>query len=553
MINSSSSLQFKKFIFFSLLTLIWLPWHTHASEFDGNWNAQIICGENFSNGRPGFRSKLEFEIINGSIDKQVTATTQLGQEKTLWKGTVNDGVLSLTADSKRENGDTWFWSLSGRTDKREISLNGDMLNPKKTVLRKCTITLRPIPTADASTVAPLDTTLVSNPPHSELTSEPLATESIPTPVSAKEPIPVPEPTRAPPPLTPRSINTELPESSLVEQQSTASWISMRYWAPLLGFISLFALVQFWRRKRKANIVMNTNRVDTSLSLKGLPPRLAHMTHRLSQAKGKLQNNAFRLARESFKKPLSTYQRFIASDTFQSLQVLFSKGNSFHLSGTASNWIAFVIFYFLIFLVGSSVIIAILKTFTSIPFYFLDPLWLGCILTWLIGLILIVSKKARGIMSSYKIGAIANRFLLTPIYWGILSDISPLRVKLQRSCFLVFSILVVMLLANWVSLPSATVKRAGEQMIRSSLNRDACTWILNNLRLLSSMKIAGIDKEEQREWVIANGRSLELIRRDGRPFHVSPTHITFFHMQVNNNHLPQQFQSGETETQCMSLK
>jgi hypothetical protein len=250
---------------------------------------------------------------------------------------------------------------------------------------------------------------------------------------------------------------------------------------------------------------------------------------------------------------STNQRFIGSDKFQSLQALFSKWNSFHLTGAASNWIAFVIFYFFIFLVGSSVIIAILKTFTSIPFYFLDPLWIGCILTWLIGLVLIVSKKARTITDSYKIGVLVNRFLIAPIYWGILSSISPLKVKLQRSVFLVFSIITVFLFAHWFSLPSATVKRAGEQLIRTSLNRDACTWILNNLRMLSSMKIAGVDKEEQREWVIANGRNLDLIRRDGRPFHVSPNHITFFHIQVNNNNLPQQFQRGETETQCMSLK
>jgi hypothetical protein len=303
MINSSSSFQSKKFIFF-LLTLIWLPWHAHASEFDGNWSAQLICGENLSNGRPGFKSKLEFEIIQGSIDKQVTSSSQLGQEQTLWKGVVQDGVLSLTAKSKRDNGDHWLWSLNGKAGKHEISLNGDMLSPKKTVLRKCTIILRPIPTANASTVAPLDNTPVLNPSHPSLTSEPLARESISAPVPAKEPSPEAESTRTSP-LAPQSLNIVQPEVTLVAQQPSEPWIRMRYWFPLLGLITLFALAQLWRHKRKPRIDINTKRADPRLMLKSPAPRLANMTHRLSHAKGKLQITTFRIARESLKKLLST--------------------------------------------------------------------------------------------------------------------------------------------------------------------------------------------------------------------------------------------------------
>lgn len=124
-----------------------------AGDFDGQWATTLSCGANASNGRPGFSSKVVFNVSGGRIAQVQSQTTGLGAEETRWEGRIDGGNLVLGAEGRRiGEAARWNWSLTGKAAARDrIDGTGAMLADGRKI-RDCTVEMR-LDTPAAAAVA----------------------------------------------------------------------------------------------------------------------------------------------------------------------------------------------------------------------------------------------------------------------------------------------------------------------------------------------------------------------------------------------------------------
>ena len=117
------ALLFRQFLFG--LTILPLTIHAANTDYDGAWDVVANCGVNASNGRPGFSSRLEWNIKHGKIQEVQVHRNASPREQTTWDGAVREGRVELVGVGTREPSDKWTWRLSGSAiNNRLIKLSG---------------------------------------------------------------------------------------------------------------------------------------------------------------------------------------------------------------------------------------------------------------------------------------------------------------------------------------------------------------------------------------------------------------------------------------------
>ena len=128
---------------FSVVLFSFLGWAsanaTSSNEYDGIWEGTTSCGVNLSNNRPGFTDKIQIDMRQGEFKHTVNRNTQLGNEKTEWKGSVKGQTIYIDALAKRDAGDQWTWKFVGKTtSNKHIVVNGGMFSGGNKI-RDCTL------------------------------------------------------------------------------------------------------------------------------------------------------------------------------------------------------------------------------------------------------------------------------------------------------------------------------------------------------------------------------------------------------------------------------
>lgn len=124
---------------FYALTILPLTIHAANTDYDGAWDVVANCGVNASNGRPGFSSRLEWNIQHGKIQEVQVHRNASPREQTTWDGAIREGRVELVGVGTREPSDKWTWRLSGSAiNNRLIKLSGAMVAGDRH-LRNCSI------------------------------------------------------------------------------------------------------------------------------------------------------------------------------------------------------------------------------------------------------------------------------------------------------------------------------------------------------------------------------------------------------------------------------
>jgi hypothetical protein len=126
------------------------------TDHDGRWRLEYSCGQNSSNGAPGFSARIEFQVEGGRFAARVVSrNARMNREDTdAWSGGFTGRLIGAKVVGSASDGTTWDYEWNGSASSPgEAAVTGGVfgqIRGTRTRLRDCTGTMTLVAPAPAS-------------------------------------------------------------------------------------------------------------------------------------------------------------------------------------------------------------------------------------------------------------------------------------------------------------------------------------------------------------------------------------------------------------------
>jgi hypothetical protein len=126
------------------------------TDYDGRWRLEYSCGQNASNGAPGFNARIEFQVERGRFAARVVSrNARMNREDTdSWTGAFADRLIGAKVAGSASDGTTWEYEWEGAASSPgEAAVTGGVfgqIRGTRAKLRACNGTMTLVVPAPAS-------------------------------------------------------------------------------------------------------------------------------------------------------------------------------------------------------------------------------------------------------------------------------------------------------------------------------------------------------------------------------------------------------------------